>query len=527
MRKVILATLAILGLAFCMSAPQTTFAKDDYGSTDACTEAGIDDPLICGTSKSNEEAELQGRVKGILNTIYLWIGIISVIVVVIGGIQLTTSSGNPEKVKGAKNTILYALIGLIVTLMAFAITNVVIGAIDGKTPTESADKSDSGRPSGPAEVKSIRITPKTTLVEETSKQLKAYAIPDYAEDRKLTFSSSDESIVEVTSTGKLTAKKPGTATITVKANNGVKSETEVVVIESIKIKSIKLTPSKISINKNKTATIKAEIDPKNATDKTLTWTSSDDSIVVVNDKGKIVTKKYGNATITVSSKHGVTAKCEVTVEEDKITGGKAIAQAAVKLATTVGPSQGRLFVDRPWTKTSDPRAQTYIKIRSSSAVDIGNHSTSTSSAYDYASCDVAAATAIRYAGVDKYFAWNGTPNIWEYLRRGDGQGRWKDMGELKRGSEGASKLQPGDVLLSGQPHGHIFIYTGNKAVRKLYPNSNADSYEAGFSSEPGGSYYPHLFNLVEDSRNRTVNNITFTIWRSVNYDKKQYDKILK
>ena len=42
-----------------------------------------------------------------------------------------TSAGDPDKVKNAKNAIMYAVIGLIVTLMAFAITNFIIGALEG------------------------------------------------------------------------------------------------------------------------------------------------------------------------------------------------------------------------------------------------------------------------------------------------------------------------------------------------------------------------------------------------------------
>ena len=57
--------------------------------------------------------------------------------IVIGDIKYMTSAGNPEKVKGAKNAIMYAVIGLVVTLLAFAITEVIIGALDGKTSEES------------------------------------------------------------------------------------------------------------------------------------------------------------------------------------------------------------------------------------------------------------------------------------------------------------------------------------------------------------------------------------------------------
>ena len=75
------------------------------------------------------EAELQSVIQNATSTAYGIIGIVSVVVVVIGGIKYMTSAGDPNKVQSAKNTIMYALIGLIVSLLAFAITNLVITAI--------------------------------------------------------------------------------------------------------------------------------------------------------------------------------------------------------------------------------------------------------------------------------------------------------------------------------------------------------------------------------------------------------------
>lgn len=64
-----------------------------------------------------------------MNHAFLWAGIIAVIVIVIGGIQYITSNGNPSGVQKAKQTIMYAAIGLAITLMAVAIVNFVVGAL--------------------------------------------------------------------------------------------------------------------------------------------------------------------------------------------------------------------------------------------------------------------------------------------------------------------------------------------------------------------------------------------------------------
>ncbi len=63
----------------------------------------------------------------ILNVVYLIAGVIAVIMIVIAAISYTSSGGDTNKVNSAKNTILYAVIGIVIIAMAFGITNFVIG----------------------------------------------------------------------------------------------------------------------------------------------------------------------------------------------------------------------------------------------------------------------------------------------------------------------------------------------------------------------------------------------------------------
>ena len=74
-------------------------------------------------------AELPDVIIGILNAIIGAASIVAVVFIVIGGINYMTSSGDATKVKKAKDTILYACIGLIVCALSFAIVNWVIKAI--------------------------------------------------------------------------------------------------------------------------------------------------------------------------------------------------------------------------------------------------------------------------------------------------------------------------------------------------------------------------------------------------------------
>ena len=66
--------------------------------------------------------------KIITNVLLFIIGAVSVIMLVIGGIRYTVSAGDSSAVTGAKNTILYAIVGIVVAILAYAVVNFVIGA---------------------------------------------------------------------------------------------------------------------------------------------------------------------------------------------------------------------------------------------------------------------------------------------------------------------------------------------------------------------------------------------------------------
>jgi len=75
--------------------------------------------------------DVESSIIGIINAIIAVLGIVAVIVIIIGGINYMTSSGDAGKVKKAKDTILYGVIGLIICVLAFAIVNFVIGNLLG------------------------------------------------------------------------------------------------------------------------------------------------------------------------------------------------------------------------------------------------------------------------------------------------------------------------------------------------------------------------------------------------------------
>jgi glucose uptake protein GlcU len=70
-----------------------------------------------------------GIFKQITNTMLYIIGIIAVVMLIVGGIRYVTSGGDAKKVTDAKNTVLYAIIGLVIAFLAYAIVNFVISAL--------------------------------------------------------------------------------------------------------------------------------------------------------------------------------------------------------------------------------------------------------------------------------------------------------------------------------------------------------------------------------------------------------------
>lgn len=83
-----------------------------------------------------------GVFKQITNTILYIVGIVAVIMLIIGGIKYVVSGGDAKKVTDAKNTVLYAIIGLVVAFLAFAIVNFVISALPSSEDQKSAESSE-------------------------------------------------------------------------------------------------------------------------------------------------------------------------------------------------------------------------------------------------------------------------------------------------------------------------------------------------------------------------------------------------
>jgi uncharacterized protein YjdB len=140
--------------------------------------------------------------------------------------------------------------------------------------------------------------------------LKYAVYPTTLEDKSVTWTSSDENIATVSSSGKVKGMNVGTATITCTSNaTGLSASCEVTV------GYVKLSQTKIAVEKGKTLTLKYAVYPTTLEDKSVTWTSSDESVATVSGSGKVKGIATGTATITCTSNAtGISTTCTVTVE---------------------------------------------------------------------------------------------------------------------------------------------------------------------------------------------------------------------
>ena len=152
------------------------------------------------------------------------------------------------------------------------------------------------------------------LNEGETATLTATVKPDNASDKTVTWSSSKTSVATVDANGKVTAVAEGNATITAKAGNKSATCSVTVTKNVVAVESITLDKSSLELTEGETATLTATVKPDNATNKTVTWTSSSSSIATVDQNGKITAVSEGTATITAKA-GDKTASCTVTVKK--------------------------------------------------------------------------------------------------------------------------------------------------------------------------------------------------------------------
>ena len=150
--------------------------------------------------------------------------------------------------------------------------------------------------------------------------------PDNATNQNITWSSSDESIVTVNSEGEIEGISSGDVTITATTKDGNKKATceiTVVTVEDdipiVNVESVSLDRKIISMKVGENETLTATINPNDATNKNLIWDSNNESVLTVDQSGRIAAVSSGSSDITATSIDGnKTDICKVTVENVEI-----------------------------------------------------------------------------------------------------------------------------------------------------------------------------------------------------------------
>ncbi|MCQ4775110.1 Ig-like domain-containing protein [Lacrimispora saccharolytica] len=145
-----------------------------------------------------------------------------------------------------------------------------------------------------------------TIGQELDLELKGYS-------GAVKWSSSNKKVATVNKNGLVKAKKKGSTVITAKA--GKKKYKCKITVKALKVKSLKLNEQKLVLKKDNKEKLKAIVSPANASNKTVTWKSSNKKVATVNSKGVVTAKKNGTAIITATAKDGSKKKatCKVTV----------------------------------------------------------------------------------------------------------------------------------------------------------------------------------------------------------------------
>ena len=146
------------------------------------------------------------------------------------------------------------------------------------------------------------------LYVDDTLQLTATVEPDNATNKSVIWASSNQAIATVDATGLVTGKSAGTATITVTTEDGGFTATIQITVKdkptTVPVESVKIDQGNLSIEVGETVKLTATVSPSDATNKSVTWASSNQAIATVDAAGLVTGKSAGTAIITVTTEDG-------------------------------------------------------------------------------------------------------------------------------------------------------------------------------------------------------------------------------
>ena len=205
-------------------------------------------------------------------------------------------------------------------------------------------------------VTGIKVSPDTltlTKKDETA-QLTAEVTPSYADNKRVTWQSSDEKVATVDENGKVTAVGNGTATITATSVSGSYTATVSVTVKiPVEIQKLTIEAEKETLTKiGESTELKVKIEPENADLQKLIWKSHNEKVATTDENGKVTAVGNGTAEITVTTEDGkITASIMITVKVpdeptiNKTTGFRRLRARSVKQTKTSVTLQWNIIKD--------------------------------------------------------------------------------------------------------------------------------------------------------------------------------------
>ena len=187
------------------------------------------------------------------------------------------------------------------------------------------------------EVTTLEVEKEFSLEKNSSKRLSIKVNNKDNISTNLVFLSEDTSIATVDNYGNVTGKNEGTTIITIKSSNGIEKKVNVeVTFSKEKIQEIRIKENNITLNKNKNIQLNLIIVPGSANTNNLVWNSSNPEVAIVDNYGKVTTKKEGYTVVSVTTPEGLNAQTIINVIDESIspTEEKEIIVSSVTLNTT-------------------------------------------------------------------------------------------------------------------------------------------------------------------------------------------------
>ena len=194
---------------------------------------------------------------------------------------------------------------------------------NGKLTVDGGTLTQNGTVTGDVtyKVTGVSLSPTTlTLDVGASSTLTATITPDNASNKSINWESGNTGVATVDTSGKVTAVAQGTTTITATAadGSGKSAECSVTVKEAanVPVESVSLDKTSLGLTEGETTQLTATVEPEDASNKNVTWESSNTNVATVNN-GEVTAVSAGTATITVTTVDGgKTDTCTVTVREE-------------------------------------------------------------------------------------------------------------------------------------------------------------------------------------------------------------------